>query len=198
MISRGASTLINWASQCREVKCPKEGRGRLDSAFQEAIGVSGTIPRIEVEITDLPTYTSETVREFCQQGPEMQLRLSMTERTYRGIRKAYVLPEESRALKLLKAAHIKIGWVSCRVRRKMETNRCYRCLGFGHMAADCWGSDRCGSCWKFSEEGHTAGTCTRSPRCYLCTVKEEKPQVDYMPCTMESLEKSRLKTKLAR
>ena len=40
-----------------ELKFPKEGRGWLNSAFQEAIGVSGTvrhlIPRIEVKITDL-------------------------------------------------------------------------------------------------------------------------------------------------
>ena len=43
---------------------------------------------------------------------------------------------------LLKATHIKIWWVSFRVHRKMEVNRCYRCLAFGHMAANCWGPDR--------------------------------------------------------
>ena len=50
-----------------------------------------------------------------------------------------MLLEMARALKLLKATHIKIGWVIYRVRRKMGTNRCYCCLDFGHMAADCRG-----------------------------------------------------------
>ena len=40
-----------------ELKCSKEGRGRLDTALKEVIGASGTvrhlIPRIEVEIADI-------------------------------------------------------------------------------------------------------------------------------------------------
>ena len=62
--------------------------------------------------------------------------MSLSKTPYRGNRKAYVLLEEERALKLLRGAHIKIGWVSCRVRRKKEVNRCFRCLGFGHIAAE--------------------------------------------------------------
>ena len=42
---------------------------------------------------------------------------------YRVNKKVYVLLEEARAIKLVKVAHIKIGWVSCRVRRKKEINR---------------------------------------------------------------------------
>ena len=81
-----------------KLRCPKEGRERLNPAFREAIGVSGTvrhlIPRIEVDITDLDPKIEgeegeEAVREFCQQGPEMELRVSLTKRPYRGIRKAY-------------------------------------------------------------------------------------------------------------
>ena len=55
-----------------------------------------------------------------------------------------MLLEEARTLKPLKASHIKIGWVSCRVRRKMETKWCYCCFGFGHMMADCRGSTKAG------------------------------------------------------
>ena len=124
-----------------ELKCPKEGRWRLDSAFQEAIGISGTVlhlvTRIEVETTDLdPSIkgeeVEEAVREFSQQGPEMELRVALRKKPHRGIRNSYVILEEVRALKPLKAAHIKIGWVSCSVRRKVKTNRCYSCLCFRH------------------------------------------------------------------
>ena len=110
-----------------EPKCSKKDRRRLVTAFKEAIGASGVarhlIPRIEVEIADLePSVEAEGVEEalrgFFEQGLEMEFRVSLTKTPYRENRKAYVLLEEVRAIKLLKAAHIKIGWVSCRVRRK--------------------------------------------------------------------------------
>ena len=89
--------------------------------------------------------------------------------------------EEARALKLLKGAHIKIGWVSCRVRRKKKVNRCFRGLGFGHIAVDCRGPDRSRCCWRCGEEGHVAGSWSGKPRCYVCAAREEKPRNDYIP-----------------
>ena len=133
-----------------ELRCSTNSRGRLDTAFNEAVGARGTvrhlIPRIEVKIAELePTIgagdVEEAVRGFFEQESEIELTVSLTKRPYRGNSKAFVLLEEGKALKLLKAAHIKIGWVSCRVRRKKEINRCYRCLGFGHIAVDCRGPD---------------------------------------------------------
>ena len=50
----------------------------------------------------------------------MELKVSLTKTPYRGNRKAYVLLEEVRVIELLKVAHIKIGWLSCRVRRKKK------------------------------------------------------------------------------
>ena len=106
---------------------------RLYTAFKEVIGANGTvrhlIPRIEVEIADIePSIEAEdvenVVRGFFDHGSELDLKVSLTKRPYRENWKAYVLLEEVRALKLLKATHIKIGWVSCRVRRKMEVNQC--------------------------------------------------------------------------
>ena len=138
-----------------ELKCSTKSRGRLDTAFKGAVGASGMvrhlIPRIEVEIADLePTIgardVGEAVRGFFEQESEIELTVSLSKRPYRGNRKAFVLLEEAKALKLLKAAHIKIGWVSCRVCRKKELNRCCRCLGFGHIVANCRGPDRSRCC----------------------------------------------------
>ena len=126
----------------------KKSRRRLDTAFKEVIGARGAvrhlIPRIEVEIADLePTIEAEdvedAVRSLFNEEPELELRVPLSETPYRRNRKAYVLLEEARALKLLNGAHIKILCVSCRVRRKKEVNRCFRCLRFGYIAADCRG-----------------------------------------------------------
>ena len=55
-----------------ELKCSKEGRGRLDTALKEVIGASGKvrhlIPRIEVEIADIePSIEAEDARLFGRQ-----------------------------------------------------------------------------------------------------------------------------------
>ena len=63
-----------------KLKCSKEGRGWLDTAFREAIGASGIVRhlilRIEVEIADLkPRIIAEDVEEairgFFEHGPEL-------------------------------------------------------------------------------------------------------------------------------
>ena len=149
---------MSYATILRELKkCSTKSRGRLGTAYKEVIGVRGMvrhlIPRIEVEIADLePTIEAENVedavRSFFDQEPELELRVSLSKTPYKEKRKAYVLLEEAMALKLLKGAHIKIGWVSCRVRRKKEVNWCFRLLGFGHIAVDCRGPDRSRCCWR--------------------------------------------------
>ena len=173
-----------------ELKCSTKGRGRLDTAFKEAVGARGTvrhlIPRIEVDLEAIigAEDVEDAVRSYFDQGSELELRVSLSKTPYRGKRKAYVLLEEAMALKLLKGAHIKIGWVSCKVHRKKEVNRYLRCLGFGHIAANCQGPDRSRCCWRCDEEGHLAGSCTGKPRCFLCATREEKPRNDHIPGTM--------------
>ena len=101
-----------------ELKCSKKDRERLDIAFREAVGASGTvrhlIPRIEVEIADLdPSIEARDVEEalpgFFEQDSEMEFRVSLTKTPYRGNKKAYVLWEEAGVLKLLKAVTSRLG-----------------------------------------------------------------------------------------
>ena len=124
------------------------------------------------------------MRGFVDHASVLELKVSLTKRPYRGNRKAYVLLEETRASKLLKATYIKIRWISCRVRQKMKINQCCRCLGFGHMVANCRRPDRNRSCWRCGEEGHAAGSCTTKPWCHLCSAKEDKPRDDHIPGTI--------------
>ena len=74
-----------------EMKCSTKSRGRLKTAFEEAVGASGTvrhlISRIEVEIADLePTIgagdVEEAVRGFFEQELEIELTVSLTKRPY--------------------------------------------------------------------------------------------------------------------
>ena len=59
-----------------ELKCSKKDRGRLDTAFKEAIEASGSvrylIPRIEVEITDLELSIEVAVIEEASSSKDLR------------------------------------------------------------------------------------------------------------------------------
>ena len=61
----------------------------------------------------------KAVRSCLHEESISEVKVSMTKRPFRGTRKAFINLEEARALRLMKATHIKIGWVSCRVRRRI-------------------------------------------------------------------------------
>ena len=151
------------------MKCAAKDRGRLDSAFRDVVGGSGSVRHfiltVEVKIMDIDRTAEaqedeETVRSCLHEEQTSEVKASITKRPFRGKRKAYIGLEEARALMLLKVTHIKRGWVSCRVRRKTEINRYYRCLGFGHIVTDCQGPDRSKSCCRCG---------------YLCIARQDKP-----------------------
>ena len=73
----------------------------------------------------------EAVRGFFDHGSELELKVSLTKRPFRGNRKACVILGETWPLKLLKATHIEIGWVSCKEEHTSESYsrklQCYLC-----------------------------------------------------------------------
>ncbi|XP_014217572.1 zinc finger protein GIS2-like [Copidosoma floridanum] len=100
-------------------------------------------------------------------SPSTAVRLSSE--TNRGNRMAYVKVPATVAPILEKRDHIRLGWVNCRVHQKFTVERCFRCLGFGHIARQCVGPDRTGVCWRCGEKGHVARNCSKKEvSCFLC------------------------------
>ena len=91
-------------------------------------------------------------------------------KAYGGTQTAVVRLPVDLARKALEIGRVRIGWVNCRIRRKLDVQKCYRCWAFGHIARNCRGTDRTKCCLKCSEAGHTRANCkSEVAKCVLCT-----------------------------
>ncbi|CAG9569815.1 unnamed protein product [Danaus chrysippus] len=80
------------------------------------------------------------------------------------------------AKKVVDAGRVVIGWTSARVVPIMrKQQRCYRCLGVGHVGAICISeTDRSRQCLRCGQEGHAVRDCKQDPHCVLCA-EAKKP-----------------------
>lgn len=88
--------------------------------------------------------------------------------TYGGTQTAYIMLPAEDAKKVLALNQIRVGWVRCRVSESISPTRCFRCWGYGHIAASCKETDRTGLCRRCGESGHVAASCDERERCALC------------------------------
>lgn len=153
-------------------------KGAFEEEIKSILGktavVSSLEPRCTIEIRDLDCLTSEAdVKAALERDiPDLgEVKIGLTPINPRGQRVAIVELREKMAAKLLNEQKIRIGWVYCRARRRVAVKRCFRCLGYGHMARDCKGPDRSTLCYKCGGTSHKAKECTGSQRCVLCTHK---------------------------
>ena len=137
----------------------------FEEALRRAVGdrgsVRGLTPRSQIEIRDLDsTVEPEEVREaiVASLGDQVagDIKVDLTKTSFRGNVKAFVELNDAAAAFLVREERIKVGWVNCRVKQGDEALRCYRCHGYGHLAAGCKAEDRGKLCWRCGKEGHKA------------------------------------------
>lgn len=161
-------------------------RMTLQNSLGEAGKVKDLIPRATLEIRDLDSVTNkEDVEEALKNelhDASGDLTISITKPNSRGLKLAIVEMDEQAASNLLEKGGIKIGWVKCRVRQRVLVTRCFRCLGYGHIARNCTGPDRISLCYRCGENGHKAAICKSTPRCMLCMdLKGEVEDLTHIP-----------------
>lgn len=83
-------------------------------------------------------------------------------------KQAIVQLPEHLASQLLNARKIRVGWIMCRLRSKIKSKQCFRCLEQGHIAYQCKAIDRSNLCRKCCNPGHRARECKTEERCILC------------------------------
>lgn len=93
-----------------------------------------------------------------------EIRVVSTMLQARGQKWAIVSLPATLAEKVLSAGKLRVGYVSCRVRRWVErrNGRCPRCLIVGHARADCKGPNRENCCRACGANGHFEANCGAS------------------------------------
>lgn len=144
----------------------------LNAVLQEKATATCLEPRTTVEIRDLDALADEEeIRHAVEQqvgGNPGDLRIHLTKASSRGLKAAIVQLSVRIADKLEKEGTLRVGWVRCRVRRRITVLKCFKCLSYGHMSAACAGPDRSNLCYKCGNEGHLAAVCTADISCMLC------------------------------
>uniref|UniRef100_A0ABD2XQ23 CCHC-type domain-containing protein n=1 Tax=Trichogramma kaykai TaxID=54128 RepID=A0ABD2XQ23_9HYME len=144
----------------------------LNGVLGEAATASALSHKTALEIRDLDECA--TKEEICTALCHQLGMANPVPDAVRSLRKAYAgtqtavsdLPDEL-AAKVLKLGHLRVGWVSGRVRERAEASRCFRCWEFDHVAARCAGPDRSKLCCRCGQDGYRAKTCRSAPVCRL-------------------------------
>ncbi|XP_035724082.1 uncharacterized protein LOC118442503 [Vespa mandarinia] len=133
----------------------------------ETSSITELVPRATLEIRDCDCCTSSIeVEEDLKRmlpGYAGKIEIKMTNTNARQQRLAHVKIEEEAAAKLLKAGRGLVGFVSCRVKRRVNVKRCFRCLDYGHQSASCNGPDRSKLCYFCGSTGRKIKECKEAP-----------------------------------
>ena len=136
------------------------------------------VVNIEIEDIDEATTKDDIYEALCK-----ELEANIEKTAIHSLRKAYKctqtamvqIPKDA-AITLLKRGRLRIGWVNCRIREKVDPIKCFKCWAFGHKARECKGTDRSKCCLRCGEVGHSRKSCKRNePKCVLCSTKENHP-----------------------
>ncbi|CAB0037837.1 unnamed protein product [Trichogramma brassicae] len=154
--------------QTQSVRSPE-----LEAALGDTASASALRHTTSIEIKDLDECaTKEGIRDALrtQLGrPDLDLdAVRSLRKAYAGTLTAVVALPDDLAAQAIKLGHIRIGWVSCRIRSRVERLRCFRCWSPGHVAARGRGPDRTGLCYRCAKEGHQAKDCKARPTCVFC------------------------------
>ena len=77
-------------------------------------------------------------------------------------------PRAIATVKVLKLGKVRISWVNATARDKKLVVRCFKCLEFGHVAAECLKYITEKLCYKCRDPGHLAAGCGKPYKCLTC------------------------------
>lgn len=134
--------------------------------------------RAKLMLTNLEEFTTEceikeAVRELTSDD---DISMVFVVETPIGTKNACIEVTDAAAYKLVRAAEVRVGWITADVRRYHEVQRCYNCNEYGHRAPNCPSGRMERKCHNCGESGHLGGECDVPPRCAVCAREAEQAQ----------------------
>ena len=145
----------------------------IKGSFGDNIQVQRNAEKFLLDIRDMEETTDEkeiisSILDASNGEDANNIKVCNIRDYYGGTKQALFEVPVKVAMTILKGNRIKVGLVICRVRRKIVTKRCFRCMESGHIARSCHGKDRSRTCRRCGIDGHKSNECKSEPRCIIC------------------------------
>ncbi|XP_037826710.1 uncharacterized protein LOC119614662 [Lucilia sericata] len=145
-----------------------QSTSEFSQTVKEVIGTDAAvrvmINEVFLDIKDVDEVTTkeevhESLINLSDDFKEVQLTaVKNMRKAYGGTQTATIGINAILANKLIELSKIRIGWVVCRIQEKVAPRRCFKCLDFGHPAANCKSTnDYTNNCLCCGEIGHKIG-----------------------------------------
>lgn len=155
-------------------------RGKVSAVDKFECRSPGTVlPRLIIYDVDAKLSEEQVVNKLIQKNldflEDAAAKLKIVQKTGpRGGDRVHYIVQATGQVRdvLLSNGRVFIDWNSHRVRDWNTVSRCYRCQGFGHVAAKCTRDIVCGYC---AEKGHRIGECKKTadnPVCANCKLRK--------------------------
>lgn len=150
----------------------------VSKAIKDGANLQATYRKNEVimHVTDIDTTMKEEeikegIKKHLTSLNDVDVKIMSIRPTKDGNQTATLAVTKEAAKTLEGIGRVKIGWVNCRIRRRLNMQRCYRCLEVGHLRKGCNKPDRSEHCLKCGKPGHKQKDCQEQEFCVAC----EKP-----------------------
>lgn len=77
---------------------------------------------------------------------------------------------------VMKDKKVNIGWKRTTITEYLRATQCFKCTGYGHVAANCSQQQRCMTCGK---KGHSWENCQKDPHCRQCETANKHKKQNY-------------------
>lgn len=114
----------------------------------ERTKVSTLEPMLTVEVKDKDEVTTaDEVRQALSTALKVPLKGEIRMRAgFGGTQIARSRMPERTARKMIALGEVRVGWTVCRIRERIEVDRCHRCQGYGRHVAQCLGIHHSTAC----------------------------------------------------
>lgn len=136
-----------------------------------AIGQSEKVSTLHIRGLDATSKAADilaALKKIIGEVEGKQFKLTDLRPNIRNTQTATLIINEADAEKILRNGVIRVGFVNCKVEKRIPITRCFRCWAFEHTSENCKGLDRSGMCFKCGKEGHTQSNCPNEEECPLC------------------------------